>query len=706
MTDSCFWLNPLRAGDALAVLAADTVRLGSLQEADIRLRPLEGGWCRFVVPDPERAPGGVTGRARRRQAYAELKTGLAGLGVEVAETEAPEPIDDRLDIALDAALIWLLLNAGEEAGPPAAPREGERALLFAEPSDTDLAARYDLLRDHATSLRIMAGHDDAGSMIVFCHVRTDPERLETFEALLTSGRLGGAAVLDVFDSPEGLICLPPGLAPPVLSLQHLARLAGLAWYEAAVLGPQEAARRAGQPFLAVAVPPIPETPGEEALAVYLLRGLQPVAAEHLHPPRRVRIAILRLARPEEAMADLQRRLVEADPPVGYRPVLREGYAPEQIDAEIERLADTIRLMEDRLVYLDGLRAPNWRLLRFTQAQLPGLVQVLRGTPPADLERGALRYGFQATARDPAGLHYLLFQPGSAAASDPFPARLRYEEAREPMAFALDPYWARYYHHGRGESLLFVPEGSALVPPLHSWDRSDMDSHLRGLATALCETDESADGPASMPERPVYVFTPDKVRHDGLLLEVLDFDAFAPVHARLGWINANIELVDALPADELIAAMAAETARSALVQRVLAESRAAEARVRTSTDAARRAAVAELGALLDEIGGEIDRTIADIRGVTAELAGRQRDLAVLNDALADATGMAGTAFRRFEAHVQTVKAYGEQRDRIEQEVMAELRNARALADEVGERLKAHIDDLLQARDELGRRLGRG
>lgn len=715
MTELCFWLNPLMAGEALAVLAGDRVRLDALEQADIRLRLLEDGWCRFVVPDPDSAPGRTGVRAARRQAYDGLKAGLAAFGVVIEEVEAPEPLDERVDLAIHSALPWLLLNAGEEAGAPAPAVEGERGLLFTGVPETEVAAAYDLLRDHATNLRVMAGVDDSDSLVVACHVRADPERLETLGGLLTSGRLGEAAVLAVFPTREGLVCLPAGTAPPAASLEQFARLAALSWYGADVRSPQEAAQQAGQLFLAIVTHWVTGARQTAFIAVHLLRGLRPVEAERLHPPQHVRITVHPLGRSGEAIGGLQRLLAEADPPVGYRPTLQEAHAPELVDAEIERLGESIRLMEDRLAYLDGLRAPGWRLLRFTQAQLPGLADALRRFSPADLERGAIRYGFQATVREPAGLHYLLFRPDSAVMTDPFPHWRWQAMDPQPMLFRLDPYWARYYHDRRAQSLLFVPEGTALVPPLHSWDRGGMEDHLRvlveawwasGEADAAAEREEEPEVETRpIPARPLYLFAPDPARADGLTLEILDFDGFAPVHETLAWINANVELIDAVPAEELIAALADETGRSALVQRIVADGANAGASLQAAIDAARRTGTAQLGALLEDLGREIDRTIDDMHGVTGEIAAGHRNLAALNDALADAAGRAGISLSRFEGRTRAIQAYAEHRTRIEEDILGGLREARALADDLAARLQEHLDELLQARDALQQRIER-
>lgn len=702
MTEPYFWLNPLRAAETLTVLAGTDVRLATLLDADIRLRLMEGGWCRFVIPETT----GVErlGQAAWREAYDALRAAIEARGVVVEEFEAMAPLDDRHDIPIDRALVWLLLSSNQEVGRRAAPIDGEKVLLLAGSDSGARVDAYDHLRYHATNLRVLAGRDDQGQDLMVCHLRADPDRLETLGGLLTSGKLQGAAVLEAFASANGLVCLPANRAPLVTALEQFSDLFAQAYDQSDQQQRGEILAASTLPFVAIAVRPAPDPHAAETVAVYLLRGLRPVEADHLKPPVNVQVDLHPLADSDEALERLRQALAAADPPVGYQPELREGYAPEQVDVEIERLGEGIRRMEDRLAYLDGLRAPVWRLLRFTQAQLPGLADALRCFSTPDLERGVIRYGFQATDRDPAGLHYLLFQPDNAVMTEPFPHWRWQAIDMQPMQFRLDPYWARYYHDRHAQSLLFVPDGTALFPPLHSWHRTDMEDHLRSVVQSWLPQ-EDPDTARIIPNRPVYVFTQGD-RHSGrLVIEILDFDSLAPVFERIDWINSNIELVDAVPAEDLIAAMAEEAGRNALVKRVMDESQVIKDGVPSAIDAARAATAAELGALLGELGTEIDRTIEEMQQVTEEIRGKHRRLAALNDALVDVTATTDAGFARFDAETNAARHYAEHRARVEEDMAARLHDARNLVESVAERLKDQIEALVEAREELQRRTAR-
>lgn len=678
---ACYLLNRLTAGEALRVLAAAGPEAAppALAEADVRVAAFRGGWCRIVVPDPARPEGGGAARRQRLAAHAGLTAALAAAGFEPEEREAAERLDPDRFVPVDRALAWLVLHATD--GEPAPPVAGQHCVILPGAEASDTAGMVRQLIHHATALRVMGGSDGAGRPVLIAHVRADADRVESFGALLGSGRLGDAPVLRAFAAARGPVFLPPPFVPGRAALDRFAAL---------VRPEPVAAEGPDRPFAAIARRPAPPGPDEAEgagrLDLYLLDRLRPWDAEALQPPLPVRVAVHDLADSAAAVAALRTAIAAAEPAVGHRLELRGGHPTEATDVEIERLGDEIRRLEERAVYLEGLRAPAWHLLRFGPHALPALADALRRFPASDLEGGLIRYGFQASPRDPAGMHYLLFRPGSAAMAEPFPEWRWRGADGAPIAYRLDPFWAHFYQDRDAASLVFVPERHALYPPLHSWERGDMDARLRALMAAWFPDDDAV---TRLPARPVYVFSPGA--DAAIRIEVLDFAGFVPVRERIGWINRNLELLEAVPASELIGQMGEAAGRLSLAVRLARDADGAAGRLRVRSAEAAAAMRAELAALLDGLTGEIAETAERMRRVTAAVGERHQDLAALNDTLAEVTRAADESFRRYGDARSTAEGV----TRRERAVRAELEQAVAAA----ERLMGHVRE--EVADEIDR-----
>ena len=177
-------------------------------------------------------------------------------------------------------------------------------------------------------------------------------------------------------------------------------------------------------------------------------------------------------------ANLAQHLREQAPSRGYRLTLESTRAVEEAGRDLDRLRSQQAYLAQRVAYAESLHRPRPRLLRFNPRQLAALAHTIYSFAPDSLfsARPHVRYAFRATPQEPAGLHYLWIDPEAVRRTpDPLPLY----ESSPPMRFWLDPTWGRHYHdEGGAAGCVFVPEHTALAPPLHTWIPGDMDEHLR------------------------------------------------------------------------------------------------------------------------------------------------------------------------------------------------------------------------------------
>ncbi len=209
-----------------------------------------------------------------------------------------------------------------------------------------------------------------------------------------------------------------------------------------------------------------------------------------------------------------------------------------------RLIEQIRTLERKLALAMALRAPQFRLLRFTSRQTEAMVDALRRMPPEIIARGAIRYGFHATRNSPSGVHYLGWLDSEATPESHFGEHFwRAQTEDQPMRYWVDPAWARFYvdQAGRVKSRIMVPEGYRLSPTLHAFDQDDMDAVLRNR---LAEGHE-------VPDQPIYLVSPSKVAGFTHSIEILDFAALKPLKTQVGWISNVLQVLPELHLAEFV-----------------------------------------------------------------------------------------------------------------------------------------------------------
>lgn len=252
------------------------------------------------------------------------------------------------------------------------------------------------------------------------------------------------------------------------------------------------------------------------------------------------ISLARLdARPgADALAALADRIAARGFPTGYRVALQplpDRYRP---DSDVEILREEIDEREAEIAMIEALSAPQMRLLRFSDAQLPALVDAIRRLPPRLRLSEHLRYASAHAAGRAEPAHYVLYDPARVAIESVLPEFYWRDRSGDdhPIAYWLDPFAARGMQGETGEPLVFVPVRSYIEPPIDSFG-AGIDGTLRLiLGNLFADAQAVREG---MTGQGIFLFTPTDTGAFVMELELLDVAAFAPLHMRIRWINDHL-----------------------------------------------------------------------------------------------------------------------------------------------------------------------
>lgn len=392
----------------------------------------------------------------------------------------------------------------------------------------------------------------------------------------------------------------------------------------------------------------------------------------------------------DAAPNLAASLREHAPSRGYRLTLESTRAIEEAGRDLDRLRSQQAYLSQRVAYAESLQRPRPRLLRFTSGQLRALAHTIYSFDPDSLFRARphVRYAFRATADDPAGRHYLWIDPDAVRRT---PDPLALYEASPPIRFWLDPTWGRHYQDAGGAGCVFVPEQTALAPPLHAWIPGDMDAHLRRVfgapsASHVYVVDRTAGAPAAIE------------------LTLFERDAFTSIDTSVSWLNDHITVAQPVDVTTVVRDTAATVRGELLSARAVADASASGRDFQREAALTRQRFMKDLDAVISSINRctfevlqrahlAIDgmKRLDDDLHALADIRERSAGIASVNDLLNGMDG-ATTALR------DRVSA-------LERQVGEALRQADAQSAAEQRRVEAFIQSLETRRDELRARLQR-
>ncbi|WP_238364629.1 hypothetical protein [Mesobacterium pallidum] len=611
----------LRAAQVLEVLAQVAEAHGDLDAAGLRLGQTEPGWYVLYLParrDRDRSGAG----ARLHQDLVGAVQAVAGAATIGRGSQQAAPHATEGLFAPGAGAVVITAEAAERATAPETP---PAELLVVASRTGDTGAITSVIRK-GRDARIMTG--EAGRVAIL--VENSAESYGTVSDMLGRGDLPPDLVaLRPWSAGRGTLWLPLDLGTPAPgTLQALGRIREAMGDRPPGAPPPDVAclRAPNGVGFEIHVLPAPAeaarvadalAPDQEPLQVFDIRTLTYVDA------------------PEAARALSQEILRHADR-IGYR--IRLHPVPPGVGRgmDVEPLLEQIEDLRLRIAQVKALGAPQQRLLRFSDAQLPAMVDALRSLPPEALRDGSLLYaaGHSEGRAEPA--HFLLYD--ATALHLRFPQSLWQSRTESrPMSYWLEPFVAEAQLAAPTNTRVFVPDRHMLSPSLAHFG-GDVDGTLKLVLGSLFV---SLGDLASDPDRqPYFVFSPRTDDPAILEVEVVDGALFAPVQQQIGWMNdylqvrgPNVVAPETLQAvaEELYEGAFVEEVRKGVCDQVAAATRDWDA----ALDRVRADAAALLDAHVDELEG-VTRRIAQahayLRGAEAELAGLEELMQIAAGAL--------------------------------------------------------------------------
>ena len=617
-TENFIQFPPLPAAKAFRVLEGVADVPGELEEAQVRL-VADNGRGRFLAPHPEVLGG--SGLDRRKRTIDRLLTAIAehsGKG-SIQPSRVYKSIGEFPPLGVGAAEV--LIAASERRDKPEGSGRKEKHYLVVAygKSEDELLDLIEQLRFRATGFRFAtAQFGDDGSDAVLLKVLDDADRGSIVQGLIASGRFAEAFWLNAYQHAHGIVYLSEGFRPDNESLSEFGRLASTS--------PQLFGLAPGQVGteveIAVVVKHSPD--GQDSAVIIPLDELDFRERGEARPRSAPRptVAMLKLQNSDSLVKRLHQVILTAERQRGYRLSLRRLPPTQSSDREVEQIEQQLRDLEDRRLFLESTKEPQWLLMRFLPHQVDAMAEALRGFDIADLESGEVRYAFEPVADASAeeellGQHFLLFDPAQVPTRWPF-AEFSWRRLDPPIRFWMDPYWNLEYGRAN-QSKVMVPLDHALYPPLHSWHRADMDAYLREIVgpwfTRVGESEHRAEANKAragdtLPEKPIYLF--DAVAHHSgrdLSLQVLDEGSFVPVERRLSFINRNIVLLDSDDTIEaLVRSLADDAGRKQLAETFAAQADEAGKHLATASRDVSREITDEFGGMLEVVRREFTVTV--------------------------------------------------------------------------------------------------
>jgi len=355
---------------------------------------------------------------------------------------------------------------------------------------------------------------------------------------------------------------------------------------------------------------------------------------------------------DAAATDLAARIADRRFPVGYRVALRPLPNRMRSNADVEQLREEIEEREAEIALIRALAAPQLRLLRFSDTQLPALVDGLRRMPPAMQRDANLTFATAHAAGRAGPAHFVMYDPALVAIEGHLPEFYwRGQTEDTPICYWVDPPSAAAMTGAEGEPLIFVPLRSHIDPPIASFG-GRLDQTMRLVLGNLF-----ADAAAVLEDkaaRPVFIFSPPSEAGFEMEVELLDAARFAPLHLQLRWINDHMLVRSPRLADDAVLTRLAddlyegEAARQ-LTDRAQDDLAALSAEWTMGADALS----ARIGGLLGELAEEIDQSQDRVRRAVAFLSVARDRIDALDGVVAQANAVLADV-EQTVGHMQNVQ----------------------------------------------------
>ena len=401
--------------------------------------------------------------------------------------------------------------------------------------------------------------------------------------------------------------------------------------------------------------------------------------------------------PSQAAAEsLAAQIADRRFPVGYRMALRPLPDRMREDADVEQLREEIEEREAEIALIRALAAPQLRLLRFSDAQLPALVDGLRRMPPAMQLDAGLTFATAHAAGRAGPAHFVMYDPAVVAIEGHLPEFYwRGQTEDRPICYWVDPPSAAAMTGAEGEPLIFVPLRSHLDPPVASFG-GQLDQTMRLVLGNLFA--DAAPVLEDKAARPVFVFSPPAEAGFDMEVDLLDAAWFAPLHLQLRWINDHMLVRSPRLADAAVLTRLAEDLYEGEAARQLTD--------RVQGDLATLAGAwtkgkedlsTQIGALMDEVADEITQSHDRIRRALAFLVAARDRIEGVDAVVTEAHEVLAKAERTAQHLANVPAAQAARRLAFVGDVLAEIETGERTLVDAQARIAEHraeIERLLQ------------
>jgi hypothetical protein len=526
-----FLLPGIGARHALPFMAQLSQCYALALACDLRFWVEKTGQLRLFLPHWEDSPRAgrdrvVELRNKLGDAYAEGAEQAYDLGRRGAQTEN---LDGSVTITT-AAVLTLALGTD----PATRDRNSRKLALLSGPAD-EIAEDLARILQRSRHSFVSSFQDESARQLTVVRLNDDSEEGATMDGLRALTR-DALAILAANETPQGTIWL----------------------HEAAAL-PQESRVAAGEVLLGLKQ--ADALPEDHDLVVFQqdegsffttlpCNREEAPSADFLqdHAPQDL-LSLRQLTHTpsEQALADLANRIVSREFPVGYKISLRPVPSHEKSEEDIEAIREEIAEREAEIDLIRALAAPQLRLLRFTDDQLPALIDGLRKMPPEMQRMAGLTYASANAAGHAGPIHYVLYDPGTVSLEGRVPEHYWRAKTQDcPIGYWLDPHAAAALNLDGSDPLVFVPNRQRLLPAINGFGGNLAQTLQLVLGNLFVDAAPILENPKA---KPAFLFSPSEKDWAELDVELLDVNSFRPIHLSLKVLNDHLMVRSPRIADE-------------------------------------------------------------------------------------------------------------------------------------------------------------
>lgn len=496
-----------------------------------------------------------------------------------------------------AGLVFGVLLAGEPGARDTLGRP-KLAAFVGDIDETAAPVAAVMRRGRYAKLSVYTGVTGQNLALVFLE---DDSALGATIDGLRAGHGKGLSILAPIETSAGVVWLPDELGLPKDRRESVAAM---------LKGLIGAGAMAEGQALAV----MQEPSGDILWAVITDADDQPmvplVITDHVSE-NALRIDRLEVLASDTARKALQTRILEARFPVGYRTSLQPVPEGAGVERDVEILCEEIAEREAEIELIRALSAPQMRLLRFSDAQLPALVDGLRRLPPEMFRSADLRYAAAHSAGRAEPAHFVLYDPARVAIDGYLPEHAwRGKTEDRPIRYWLDPHAAQAMDRDGARLLVFTPARHMLVPAIDSFGGRLADTLRLILGNLFAEASVVLDAPGA---EPVFVFSPPDQSGADMDVELLDWRWFEPITLSLRWINDYMMVRTPRQVDrEVLARLAEDLYEGEVAAALTREADATKADLLRQWQDSEVSLQAQIDAVVRHVAQEIDRTAERMR----------------------------------------------------------------------------------------------